>query len=64
MAEKHKCESCGMQAKYEKNPKSLIGRLWRWHTGWCPGFRKYITSLPDEKRIALARRYGLEKYGK
>ena len=62
MAEKHSCEGCGFRARYEKNPKSLLGRVWRWHAGWCPGFRKYITSLPDPERIDLARRYRMDKY--
>jgi hypothetical protein len=62
MTEKHDCENCGFRARYENNPKSLLGRLWRWHAGWCPGFKKYITSLPQQQRIDLARRYRLEKY--
>lgn len=62
MADKHGCESCGLRARYDKNPKSLLGRLWRWHANWCPGWKKYMASLPDEQRIDLARRYGLHKY--
>ena len=62
MAKKHNCESCGFRAKYDNKPKSLLGRLWRWHAGWCPGWKSYITSLPDEGRIELAQRYGMKKY--
>ena len=62
MAEKHSCEACGFRARYDSNPKSFLGRIWRWHAGWCPGFKKYITSLPDEQRIEMAQRYGLKKY--
>lgn len=62
MAEKHSCENCGLRTRYDKNPKDLLGRIWRWHAGWCPGFRKYITSLPDEQRIEIAKRYHLDKY--
>ena len=62
MAEKHRCESCAFRAKYDDNPKSLLGRLWRWHTGWCPGFKKYINSLSDEQRREVAQRYGLSKF--
>jgi len=25
----HNCEDCGFRAKYDNNPKSLLGRLWR-----------------------------------
>ena len=62
MADKHDCENCNFRAIYDKNPKSLLGRLWRWHAGWCPGFKKYITSLSDAQRIALAERYRIKKY--
>lgn len=25
-----------MRAKYEKSPRSLAGRFWRWHINFCP----------------------------
>jgi hypothetical protein len=62
MAEEHGCAACKFRAKYDANRKSILGRLWRWHAGWCPGWKKYITSLPDEERRELAERYGLRKY--
>jgi len=40
-----KCENCQMRRKAEKNPKSIIGRLWFWHTKWCPGWKAYQASL-------------------
>lgn len=61
MAE-HNCESCGFRAKYDRNPKSLLGRLWRWHASWCPGWKKYMHSLAPEEKSRLAERYNLEKY--
>ena len=62
MGKKHDCGTCGFRARYDRNPKSLLGRIWRWHAGWCPGFKRYIISLPDDKRNELADRYGLKKY--
>jgi hypothetical protein len=62
MEKRSRCEDCGFRARYEDKPESLLGRLWRWHAGWCPGFRKYITSMPDEQRVELAQRYGMQKY--
>jgi hypothetical protein len=62
MADKHDCETCAFRAKYDNNPKSLLGRLWRWHAGWCPGWKSYITSLSGEQRKELANRYQLKKY--
>ena len=62
MTDKHSCEKCSFRARYDKNPKSLLGRIWRWHAGWCPGFKGYITSLPDDRRVEMAKRYRLKKY--
>jgi hypothetical protein len=42
--------------------ESILGRIWRWHAGWCPGWKKYMRSLPDEKRIELAEKYNMKKY--
>ncbi len=56
------CATCKFREKYDQNPRSLLGRLWRWHAGWCPGFRGYMASLPDADRRALAEKYNLSKY--
>jgi hypothetical protein len=45
------CETCAMRQKAEANPKSFMAHLWRWHTGWCPGWKAYQTYLA-EQRIA------------
>ena len=57
-----KCESCAFRAKYDRNPRSILGRLWRWHAAWCPGWRGYMRSLSEEQRTELAERYHLKKY--
>jgi hypothetical protein len=56
------CASCAFRAKYDNNPTSLLGRLWRWHAGWCPGFKQYLGTLPEDQRLELARRYRLKRY--
>ncbi len=56
------CENCSFRARYDRNPKSLLGRLWRWHAGWCPGWRSYMASLAPDERRQLADRYDLKKY--
>ena len=58
----HSCETCSFRARYDKKPKSILGRIWRWHAGWCPGWMKYMLSLPDEKRKELAEKYSLKKF--
>jgi hypothetical protein len=35
------CADCPIRAKAEARPRSLIGRLWLWHTKWCPGWKAY-----------------------
>jgi len=36
-----KCATCSLRLSAEANPKSWKSRLWRWHTGWCPGWKAY-----------------------
>lgn len=52
---KHRCDMCSFRAKYDANPQSLLGRLWRWHTGWCPGWRRYISSLTEQERALILK---------
>ena len=43
------CATCETRIKAEENPNSLQARLWRWHTGWCPGWKEYQTYLASHK---------------
>lgn len=45
------CATCAMRQKAEVNPKGLMARLWKWHTGWCPGWKKYQAALAAEAKI-------------
>ncbi len=54
---KIKCAECSMRAKYDKNPKSLIGRFWKWHTKFCPGWKKYLDTLNDMEKQAVLMKY-------
>lgn len=56
------CGDCKFRARYDRDPRSILGRLWRWHAGWCPGFKGYMMSLPQEERRDLARKYSLTRY--
>ena len=42
-----KCGDCPMRMKAEANPKSFMARLWKWHTGWCPGWKAYQVWLKE-----------------
>lgn len=61
MAEESGCADCRFRKKYDDNPRSLLGRLWRWHAGWCPGWRKYLAGLPADEQVALRERYRLKR---
>jgi hypothetical protein len=52
------CEKCKFRAKYDKNPRSLLGRIWKWHIGWCPGWKSYLKSLSVEEKEKMAKLYG------
>lgn len=54
---KQNCENCKLRAHYEKNPKSILGRFWRWHINFCPGWKAYFTSQSDEKKAELRDKY-------
>ncbi|MFH2013220.1 MAG: hypothetical protein ABIJ37_11085 [Pseudomonadota bacterium] len=57
-----RCETCSFRAKYDNNPKSLLGKIWRWHANWCPGWKSYMNSLKKKKRTAIAKKYNMDKY--
>jgi len=56
------CAHCKLRARYDQNPKSLLGRFWRWHINFCPGFKKYFTNLPRQEQQETAMRYNFRKY--
>jgi IS1 family transposase len=56
------CAACSFRARYDKNPRSLLGRLWKWHANFCPGWKSYMKSLPDQERMELAEKYDLPKF--
>ncbi len=58
----YQCENCKLRANYEKNPKSLLGRFWRWHINFCPGWKAYFTSQDAETKQALRGKYNFQKY--
>ncbi len=51
------CQECKFRKKYDRNPRSFLGRLWKWHTRWCPGWKGYLESLPEEERNAVQEKY-------
>lgn len=43
------CETCAMRMRAEANPNSWLARLWRWHRGWCPGWKAYQAHLAAQE---------------
>ena len=60
--ENYKCTNCPMRTKYDKNPKSFMGKFWRWHINFCPGWKAYFKSLPANEQEALRKKYQFTKY--
>jgi hypothetical protein len=52
------CQNCKLRAQYDRNPRSILGRLWKWHIGWCPGWKSYLNSLPAEQKEKIVDGYG------
>jgi hypothetical protein len=54
------CEKCKFKEKYDKNPRSILGRIWKWHIRWCPGWKSYMNSLPDRRCDEVMKKYHLK----
>lgn len=39
------CGVCPLGRLAARRPDALFARLWRWHTGWCPGYRAHQRAL-------------------
>jgi hypothetical protein len=48
MIEEPRCATCPMRLKSEEKPNSLLARIWRWHTTWCPGWKTYQEYLQKQ----------------
>ena len=51
------CATCSFRAKYDAKPKSFLGRLWRWHANFCPGWKAYMKSLSNDENKAIVEKY-------
>ena len=51
------CATCSFRAKYDNKPKSFLGRVWRWHANFCPGWKAYMKSLPDDEKETIVEKY-------
>lgn len=51
------CATCSFRAKYDQKPKSFLGRVWRWHVNFCPGWKSYMKSLADDEKKMIVEKY-------
>ena len=58
----HSCENCKFRAHYDKKPTSPLGRFWRWHINFCPGWKAFFTAQSPERQEALRQQYNFTKY--
>ena len=56
------CENCKFRAHYDKDPKSFLGRLWRWPINFCPGWKAYFTNQDEAVKTELREKYNFQKY--
>lgn len=56
------CGTCPFRLRYDDKPTSFLGRLWRWHINFCPGWKGYFTSLDREEKASVAAKYRFTKY--
>ncbi|MDD3108356.1 MAG: hypothetical protein PHV49_04000 [Alistipes sp.] len=55
------CNDCALRAQYDRNPRSLRGRFWRWHIRFCPGWKAYYASRSEEEQAKLKAQYQLKR---
>ena len=49
------CATCGIRQRAEAAPNSILARVWKWHTNWCPGWRAYQKALAETRgKVAQA----------
>jgi hypothetical protein len=49
---KYHCENCSWRRYAERKPDTILARLWKWHTGWCPGWKAYQKALAEQGRTS------------
>lgn len=54
------CANCKLRARYDTNPKSLLGRFWHWHIGFCPGWKAYMKTISEDERNEYRQKYNLK----
>ncbi len=56
------CENCKLRARYDRKPNSFLGKFWRWHINFCPGWKQYFNSLSEDEKKVLREKYNFQEY--
>ena len=51
--EEMRCATCRIRQRAEVNPNTIMARVWKWHTGWCPGWKAYQKALADAEELVI-----------
>jgi hypothetical protein len=46
-----------MRSHYDRKPDSIISKIWKWHITWCPGWKSYLKSLPENEKSEIIKKY-------
>ena len=41
-----------------------MGRFWRWHINFCPGWKGYFKALSPDEQNEIRKKYNFDKYNK
>ena len=58
----HNCSHCPLRKRHDERPTSLLGRIWRWHINFCPGWKSYFMSLSLDEQDSIRAKYRFTKY--
>jgi hypothetical protein len=50
-----RCENCKFCQHFLEKPETLLGRLWKWHTTWCPAWKRYQKELAEKDKRQNAK---------
>jgi len=56
----HPCSHCIIRCKASQKPRSLFGKIHRWHATWWPGWKLYLAELGSQGAKPAPRPSGKE----
>ena len=59
-AKQPSCDVCPWRQKYDTNPMSFLGRLWKFHIRFCPGWKVFMQNLPTDQQQEIRKKYNIK----